>query len=112
MWENIRVGLQLTLFGTGLVFMVLAFLWGLMWLLLALDVEKVAPTSTLEQLEEKALGPSPLERALIALAVLRHRQTLGKPSPEGKGTFALTNTWITLGRLRQLRSWHPGRGEE
>ncbi len=115
MGENLVIGLKLTLFGTGLVFLVLAFLWGLMWLLLALDVEepeeKVAQPAVTE---EASAIPSPLEQALIALALLRHRGAAAREIPEETQAAlpGLQHTWTVLGRLRQLQSWHPRRGEE
>ncbi|NPA91712.1 MAG: OadG family protein [Chloroflexi bacterium] len=112
MWENISIGLQLTLFGTGLVFVVLAFLWGLMALLLKVDVveetEEEVP-ARVTQVET----PGAVEKALIALAILRHRgeeegTEVSLPAVEGH----VQGLWTVVGRVRQLQSWHPRRGEE
>ena len=46
--ENLAWGLQMTVLGMGLVFALLALLWGLLMLVLVLDKEPKAPMSEQE----------------------------------------------------------------
>lgn len=103
MWENVIIGLQLTIYGTGLVFLVLAFLWGLMSLLLRFDQGEPlqSPVQGAEKPEE-AGRLSAREQAAVALAVLRYRRermAAGRwPSP-----IVSASSWVGAGRARQLR---------
>ncbi len=103
MWEKVLIGLQLTVYGTGLVFLVLAFLWGLMSLLLRLDQgEPVRPPGPSREEPEEAGRLSPRERAAVALAVLRYRRERAAP---GRWTAPMVtaSSWVGAGRARQLR---------
>jgi Na+-transporting methylmalonyl-CoA/oxaloacetate decarboxylase gamma subunit len=99
--ELLSIGLQLTVFGMGLVFLLLAVLWGLMTLLLRLD-QAPAPT----QPTPPQAMPDPDKLAAITIAVLLHRtarRAPGQPAPPPPGH------WADMGRIRQNRSWHPQR---
>ncbi len=105
--DKIAIGLQLTVYGTGLVFLVLAFLWGLMVVLLRLD--RGAPiTQEAPPEPEEAPSPSelsPQERAAVAVAVLLHRtreKAAGHAEGHEKEGGAAPNPWVVVGRTRQL----------
>ncbi len=104
MSDVLWVGLQLTLYGTGLVFLVLAFLWGLMSLLLRLDTgEPVADGAAQPPSVTREEGLTLAEQAAVLLAVLMHAGRLGEdargqaPLPE-----AVPSPWVIVGRERQL----------
>ncbi len=111
-WDKIAIGLQLTVYGTGLVFLVLAFLWGLMVVLLRLD-----PGETIAEERPPAPEPEPThptspsdlslqERAALAIAVRLHTtKAVNTASTRARGatSYVSPNTWVVLGRTRQLR---------
>ncbi len=108
MWEKISIGLQLTVYGTGLVFLILAFLWGLMSVLLRLDHGEAVEAPKEEQSVPAATEPgrlSPQERAAITLAVLAYKGLVGKMprvQAQGQERISASNSWVALGRARQL----------
>ncbi len=103
--EKMSIGLQLTVYGTGLVFLVLAFLWGLMSVLLRLDREKKVAR---EEDTPRAPAPdlTPQERAAITLAVLAHRgmvKRISRAREKVGRRIPAPSEWVMLGRARQLR---------
>jgi sodium pump decarboxylase gamma subunit len=120
MTELLGIGLQLTVFGMGLVFLLLALLWGLMTMLLRLDqapapaeAEQVPPTAgeAIAQLEYKS---DPDKLAAITIAVLTHRMVRRKqaaPAMRSHQPGTLPSRWVGAGRTRQNQSWHPQRRE-
>lgn len=115
--ENLGWGLQITLLGMGLVFAMLALLWGLLTLLLRLDgparppVEPTLPAHA----EAAAPGiPDPALRAAITVAVLWHCQVLrGEAAPAVRihppGALLHASRWVDAGRMRQNRVWRRSR---
>lgn len=116
--ENLGWGLQMTVLGMGLVFLLLALLWGLLTLVLALDktaepkpdsVPETIPASP-QEIEETGL-PADLVAA-IAAAALRHRSVLRREAAR-RGHHARTDEdasgsrWVATGRTRQNVSWQP-----
>jgi hypothetical protein len=130
------IGLELTLFGMGLVFLLLALLWGLISLLVRLD----NPPSAVQ---EKPYAPAvdsasrpPLLRAdtsvhpassaavrraqpslkpelvaAIVIACRTHRMVRRKQAAPELRTHepgSLPSRWVGSGRTRQNRSWAPG----
>ncbi len=114
-------GIQITIYGMGLVFALLALLWGLLALLVWLDGRRRAPAATpagaTPALEEVTAAPgvrvrgagvaelAPEALAAIAVAVLAHeseerpRELETAPGqPEGP---AGVNRWVAAGRIRQ-----------
>ncbi|MCX7789676.1 MAG: OadG family transporter subunit [Chloroflexaceae bacterium] len=114
-------GIQITIYGMGLVFALLALLWGLLALMVWLDGRRRAPAAAPEgvtaALEEVTAAPgvrlrgagveelAPEALAAIAVAVLAHasqEQPRGwqtaPAQPEGS---AAVSRWVAAGRIRQ-----------
>jgi Na+-transporting methylmalonyl-CoA/oxaloacetate decarboxylase gamma subunit len=102
--ENLAWGLQMTVLGMGLVFLLLALLWGLLTLALALDR---TPETTLTPHEDKQTDlPADLVAA-ISIAVLKHRSTLRLAHGSTANEDAAASRWVATGRTRQNASWQP-----
>jgi len=117
--HSLAVGLQLTLYGTGLVFLVLAFLWGVMWALLRLDsgegfsTEKEAVLEPQEEAKAEPILP-PEEQVAIVMAVLTHmrqRSEGARGTSREKSVGRMPASWEMAGRLRQMRLWRTRRPE-
>jgi len=108
--ENLGWGLQMTVVGMGLVFLLLALLWGLLTLVLALDrapaeTAKVQPaTETPREADDRL--PTDLVAA-ITTAVLKHRSTLRRGRAPPSNEDAAGSRWVATGRTRQNTSWQP-----
>jgi Na+-transporting methylmalonyl-CoA/oxaloacetate decarboxylase gamma subunit len=103
------VGLELTIYGMGLVFLLLGLLWAMVSLLTRLDAQ--------EPIGEPAAhvaGPASIEPALLAAIVIAcraHRITRRKQAAPELRTHepgSLPSRWVGSGRTRQNRSWAPG----
>lgn len=122
--ELIGTGLRITVFGMGLVFLLLALLWGMMAVLLRLEQGIASPeereTAEAQQDEPAAAAGSaaalaPELLAAITIAVLQHRAMCRKqatPAMRGHWPGALLDSsrWVAAGRTRQNRSWQSERG--
>lgn len=114
------VGLELTIYGMALVFLLLGLLWGAIALLVRFD----QPSSLVEREAEPA---APAERAgivrgettaidpellsAIVIACRAHRMTRRKQAAPEMRTHqpgTLPSRWVGAGRTRQNRSWAPG----
>ncbi|MBL8343665.1 MAG: OadG family protein [Rubrivivax sp.] len=128
-------GLQISVLGMGLVFALLALLWGLLTLVLRFDRPEApaAPgasaaagevvatageaTATSAAAQEPALEPG-LEPGLVAAitaAVLAHVSQRRKAAvPDLRihwpGSLLHASRWVASGRLRQNRTFRKGRG--
>lgn len=124
------VGATLTIYGMGLVFLLLAVLWGLIALLVRLDqtteadaapeepaaVEEEAPAmaaaDTAPVIVETADGQlEPEVLAAVVIACRAHRMARRKQAAPEMRTHqpgTLPSRWIGAGRTRQNRSWAPG----
>lgn len=123
------IGLELTIYGMGLVFMLLAVLWGLISLLVRLDnpppavVEdtRAAPASAAAEavpvsVAEPAAAQAPVAMdptllAAIFIACRAHRMARRKQAAPELRTHepgSLPSRWVGSGRTRQNRSWAPG----
>jgi glutaconyl-CoA/methylmalonyl-CoA decarboxylase subunit delta len=113
--ENIGFGLQLTVLGMGLVFSLLAVLWGVLALLLRLDR---SPAQAPAEPEARPAviapaQPAELERdtlAAITIAVLAHSAVLRQQAAplmrsSAPGSLIHASRWVAGGRTRQNRSW-------
>lgn len=115
-------GLQITALGMGLVFAMLALLWGLLTLVLRLDaapsepsLEPEAPAA--EPPATQALpgpGLDPAVVAAITAAVMAHRQLMRtRAAPAMRthwpGTLLHASRWVAAGRTRQNQSWRRTR---
>jgi glutaconyl-CoA/methylmalonyl-CoA decarboxylase subunit delta len=130
--ENMAWGLQMTVLGMGLVFALLALLWGLLTLVLVLDKEPKVPASEREVLVEAeriaavaddAIGaqvPEPATVngmaadlvAAILVATLKHKQTLRREAAPIMRTYwpgsqLFASRWVAAGRSRQNYTWQP-----
>src|SRR5512143_2885852 len=117
MIESLKIGVQLTVLGMGLVFLVLALLWGLTALMLRLDrapANANAPAPAFAE-EPELGGEAGLEPDLIAaisVAVLTHqavRRKQAAPAMRSHRPGELPSRWVGAGRTRQNRSWTPSR---
>lgn len=114
-------GLQTTALGMGLVFAMLALLWGLLVLVRRLDVPPAAPGTPAQDLPaapQAAVsapeGLDPARVAAIATAVMCHRQMLRtKAAPSVRthwpGTLLHASRWVAAGRTRQNQVWRRNR---
>ena len=128
--ENLIWGLQLTILGMGLVFALLALLWGLLTVMLRLDAapadrSRDAPSSTSAARGAEveggatsagiaATGPSNgMEADLVAaimVAVLTHRAVRRREAAPvmrsyWPGSLLYASRWVATGRSRQNHSW-------
>ena len=105
--ENLAWGLQITALGMGLVFGLLALLWGLLTLVLRLDRE---PAPEAQATASAASGMEPELAAAITVAVLTHKeQRRQEAAPSMRsywpGSLLHSSRWVASGRARQNRSW-------
>jgi hypothetical protein len=130
--ENLGWGLQMTVLGMGLVFALLALLWGLLMLVLVLDKEPKAPVSALQVNAEAeriaavaaaAVGAQTPEPptvngmpadlvAAILVATLKHKLTLRRQAAPfmrsyWPGSQLFASRWVATGRARQNYTWQP-----
>jgi Na+-transporting methylmalonyl-CoA/oxaloacetate decarboxylase gamma subunit len=111
--ENIGWGLQMTVLGMGLVFALLAALWGLLTLVLRFDAAPVSVTKR----DAAAAPPQGMGADLVAaitVAVLTHkavrrRQAAPAMRSYWPGSLLYASRWVATGRARQNRSWRRGR---
>ena len=110
--ERLFTGLNLTVLGMGLIFLLLALLWGLLVLMLRLDRE---PPSEADDAGQRRAGPARLAPELltaISIAVLTHRSVLRKQAAPSMrsfwpGSILFASRWVAAGRHRQTQNWHP-----
>jgi Na+-transporting methylmalonyl-CoA/oxaloacetate decarboxylase gamma subunit len=117
------IGLELTLYGMGLVFLLLAVLWGLIALVTRFEPEPrrvagawdaaVAATATaqasVQAADAGALDPELLAAILIACRAHRmSRRKQAAPEMRTHQPGTLPSRWVATGRTRQNRSWAPG----
>jgi len=106
--DNLGWGLQMTVLGMGLVFGLLAALWGVLTLVLRLDRPPPAPAGRADPPPASALDPELV--AAIAVAVLTHkmirrRQAAPAMRSYWPGSLLYASRWVATGRGRQNRSW-------
>ena len=123
-------GLQISALGMGLVFALLALLWGLLTLVLKFDRPAAAATSPASgELPSASEGPvaatagaqvaaqasvDPALVAAITIAVMTHsRQRRAEAAPQMRlhwpGSLLHASRWVAAGRTRQNHSWQRGR---
>lgn len=115
--DNLLWGLQMTVLGMGLVFGLLALLWGLLTLVLRFDkvltpVPAVVEVDT-ETAPTHAQGMDPALVAAIVAATLTHRAVRRREAaPEMRsywpGSLLYASRWVGAGRARQNQSWRRG----
>jgi Na+-transporting methylmalonyl-CoA/oxaloacetate decarboxylase gamma subunit len=99
------IGLKLTLYGMGLVFFLLAVLWGLIALLIRFDrpaADEAGATA------RPAIDPGLLAAIVIACRAHRMaRRQQAAPEMRTHEPGSLPSRWVGIGRTRQNRSWAP-----
>jgi sodium pump decarboxylase gamma subunit len=121
--DNLAWGLQMTVLGMGLVFALLALLWGLLTLVLRFDespaeaapvpVPAFEPAPPAAQL---AAGPPTVQGldaelvAAIVAATLAHRAVRRRQAAPAMrsywpGSLLYASRWVGAGRSRQNHSW-------
>lgn len=114
--ENLGFGLLMTVIGMGLVFAVLALLWGLLTLLTRFD--RPEASSSTEPAPESASSPTAQltadEIAAIAVALTVHTATLRREAAPTvrsywPGSLLFASRWVAAGRARQNQSWQRRR---
>jgi len=113
--ENLLVGLRLTVYGMGIVFLLLGTLAVIIGGLVRLDRPR-ARVSGLEKPRPAAspaaeTGPDPALLAAIMIAVRAHirvRRKQAAPAMRSHQPGTLPSRWVASGRTRQNRSWAPG----
>jgi glutaconyl-CoA/methylmalonyl-CoA decarboxylase subunit delta len=109
--DSINIGLQLTVYGMGLVFLLLSVMAIAIGLLTRLDR---APAETVA--EELALDfPAGLDAdtvSAITIAVMTHRAVRRKqaaPAMRRHQPGTLPSRWVAIGRARQNAGWQSNR---
>lgn len=109
------IGLELTIYGMGLVFLLLAIMWGLISLMTRLDVPPPqappAKAATPDAAIQDSLALAPDLLAAIVIACRAHRMARRKQAAPEMRTHepgSLPSRWVGAGRTRQNRSWAPG----
>jgi Na+-transporting methylmalonyl-CoA/oxaloacetate decarboxylase gamma subunit len=114
--ERLTTGLNITVLGMGLVFLLQALLWALLTLLLRLDRQPLrAPAPGAASSPAQARRPVKLAPELlsaIAVAVFTHQAVLRKQAAPAMrsywpGSILFASRWIAAGRHQQTQSWNP-----
>ncbi len=119
--NNLTWGLQITVLGMGLVFALLAMLWGLLTLVLVLDKAPAKPdepvsepaNATMTNTSEAAPLVNDLPADLVAailVATLTHRSNLRRQAAPymrsyWPGSQLFASRWVAVGRSRQNNTW-------
>lgn len=107
--DNLGWGLQITALGMGLVFGLLALLWGLLTLVQRWDRPAVvAPVVDAAPAGDAAMDPALV--AAIVTAALAHRTQLRRQAAPAMrshwpGSQLHASRWVASGRARQNQSW-------
>jgi sodium pump decarboxylase gamma subunit len=129
--DNLGWGLQMTVLGMGIVFGLLALLWGLLTIVLRLDQSPRAPEpadAAADDIPEAALAADAagdakawampkvqgMDADLVAailVAVLTHegvRRHEAAPAMRSywPGSLLYASRWVATGRSRQTHVWH------
>jgi Na+-transporting methylmalonyl-CoA/oxaloacetate decarboxylase gamma subunit len=122
MIENLAWGLQLTVVGMGLVFGLLALLWGLIALVVRLDRPPKASSARKMMIDaaervDTAVLITPSEHGLdadlvaaILVATLKHKAILRREAAPvmrafRPGSLLHASRWVSSGRMHQNRVW-------
>ncbi len=119
--DNLAWGLGIAVVGMGLVFALLALLWGLLTLALRWDRPAVAAVSAADADDavaaptvEAPAGMAPELVAAIAIAVIAHAAARRREAAPAMrhywpGSLLFASRWVDVGRARQNMSWRRGR---
>jgi len=111
--EHMDWGIKMTVLGMGLVFALLALLWALLTLVLALDKGEAPESEDDTAGDEAADGPqlSGLPADLVSaivVATLKHKNALRGGSTSMMQTTCASyqpSPWAAAGRARQTNNW-------
>ncbi len=109
--DSLQIGLQLTVAGMGIVFLLLTVMALLIALLTRLDrapAESSEPAATAHSTFPEGLDADTL--AAITIAVRAHRIVRRKqaaPAMRKHQPGTLPSRWVAVGRTRQTVSWRP-----
>lgn len=112
--ESLNIGIQLTVFGMGLVFLLLALMAFCITLLLRFD--RAQPEQP--EKEPAPVLPAWLDAdalAAVSIAVAMHRDVLRKeaaPTMRRHQPGTLPSRWVNVGRALQNNTWNRGRRSE
>ncbi|HSD66972.1 MAG TPA: OadG family transporter subunit [Vicinamibacteria bacterium] len=109
--ENLIVGLRLTVYGMGIVFLLLGVLALVLAGLVRLDRPKVREEKGTRGRPASEGLPDPALLAAIMIAVRAHirvRRKQAAPAMRSHQPGTLPSRWVASGRTRQNRSWAPG----
>ena len=127
--EHLGWGLQMTVLGMGLVFALLALLWGLLTLVLKFDRPGEATSGPAVEPKGEPVGRAAAGAdvaapavdgmdadlvAAITVAVLTHKAVRRREAAPAMrsywpGSLLYASRWVASGRARQNRSWQRGR---
>ena len=117
--ESLMTGVNISILGMGLVFFLLALLWGLLTVLLRLDREPPPDDITESGPIDRPVaatprGMAPELFAAIGVAVLTHQSVLRKRAApfmrsHWPGSILFASRWVSAGRHQQTQNWHPGK---
>jgi Na+-transporting methylmalonyl-CoA/oxaloacetate decarboxylase gamma subunit len=105
------IGLKLTVYGMGLVFVVLAVLAAIIGLLVRFDRPRAADARAADGRTPARAALAPDVLAAVVIACRAHRMFRRKqaaPEMRMHEPGSLPSRWIGSGRTRQNRSWSPG----
>jgi Na+-transporting methylmalonyl-CoA/oxaloacetate decarboxylase gamma subunit len=128
--DNLIWGLEMTVLGMGLVFGLLALLWGLLTIVQRLDTQPAAATASMAEAEPADAGATAeaaeaapavripasvqgmdaeLVAAIVAAALahraLRRREAAPVMRSYLPGSQLHVSRWVTTGRAMQTRHW-------
>ena len=114
--ENLFVGLRLTVYGMGIVFLLLGVLALVIVVLVRYDgpgprERKERAAAAEAAAAEAAALPDATLLAAIMIAVRAHirvRRKQAAPAMRSHQPGTLPSRWVASGRTRQNRSWAPG----
>jgi glutaconyl-CoA/methylmalonyl-CoA decarboxylase subunit delta len=117
--DRLMTGVNITVLGMGLVFLLLVLLWGLLIVMLRLDRKPPPVDIKLSGCINRPAaavprGMAPELFAAIGVAVLTHQSVLRKqaaPSMRSHwpGSILFASRWVSAGRHQQTQNWHPGK---
>lgn len=118
--QNLGFGLNLTAVGMGIIFGLLALLWGVLAVIGRVDAALVAREESDEEQEEGDAQPAlrieggegltPEAIGAIAIAVATHaalvrREAAPSQRASQPGSLLFASRWLAAGRTRQTRSY-------
>jgi Na+-transporting methylmalonyl-CoA/oxaloacetate decarboxylase gamma subunit len=114
--ERLTTGLNITVLGMGLVFLLLALLWALLTVLLRLDrppaSEPEKGIASARPAPKKPVKLSPELLSAIAVAVFTHQAVLRKQAAPAMrshwpGSTLFASRWVAAGRHQQTQNRNP-----